>query len=104
MNKTILIDFDGVLHRYSKGWVGGKLYDKPMDGAVNAIKTLIKNGFLPVVFTAREKTSWPLIEKWLKKYHFPKMAITNIKTTALCYLDDRAVRFTNWNDFLKFYV
>lgn len=28
--KTIVFDFDGVIHRYSKGWQNGSIYDKPV--------------------------------------------------------------------------
>ena len=35
--KTIVFDFDGVIHKYSKGWQDGSIYDEPVEG----IKDLI---------------------------------------------------------------
>ena len=29
--KTIAVDFDGVIHKYSKGWQGGEIYDEPVE-------------------------------------------------------------------------
>ena len=36
---NIAIDFDGVIHRYSKGWQGlHNTYDPPHDNAIESIK------------------------------------------------------------------
>mgnify|MGYP003657985253 FL=1 len=50
-NNTIAIDFDGVIHKYSKGWQGlQNAYDPPNDGAVESIKRLKELGFRLVIF------------------------------------------------------
>jgi len=104
--KTICIDFDGVIHRYSKGWMEGKIYDEPVDGAIEAIKLLQKD-FEIVVLTARSSLGEKrnvLIRKWLKS-HGLDVKITNIKPPAIAYLDDRAIRFQgNWQDMLNYFI
>ena len=40
MKKTIVFDFDGVIHRYSKGWQDGNIYDKPTKGIKETIEIL----------------------------------------------------------------
>jgi hypothetical protein len=36
----VLVDFDGVIHRYSKGWGDGTVYDPPVAGARAALRKL----------------------------------------------------------------
>jgi hypothetical protein len=92
--KTIAIDFDGVLHKYSKGWRNGEIYDEPMEGAVGACKLLIERGYNLVVFTVRKNTR--AVEEWLRKNGFPEMKVTNQKPKAVAYIDDRGIRFQSW--------
>ena len=93
---TICIDFDGVLHLYSKGWQEGVVYDDPIEGAQDACWDLMEQGFYLVVLTAR--TEWEPVYEWLERWGFPPMEVTNVKIPADVYLDDRAVRFTDWQD------
>ena len=109
--KTICIDFDGTIHRYSRGWKGGELYDPPHEGAIEAIQTLSQNGYNVIIFTTRGHSEESIAEvrQWLKKYGMPSekadsIVITNIKQPALAYIDDRAIRFTSWNDMSKYFV
>lgn len=110
MNKTIAIDFDGVLHRYSNGWQGGTIYDPPMEGAVDAWFKLMDAGFDLCVFTTREDTS--AVAAWMHKHfdfekrigHMYEPSITNQKPLAIAYIDDRGIRFTNWSDILKYFA
>src|SRR5258708_2390703 len=96
-NKKILaVDFDGVIHKYSHGWMDGSCYDEPMEGALEMIQKLMEAGYQIVVFTARQPQGD--VKDWLEKYNFPVMDITNEKPMALAYIDDRAIRFTNWRD------
>jgi 5'(3')-deoxyribonucleotidase len=99
--RRICIDFDGVIHKYSKGWQGGKIYDDPMPGAKEALEKLQKEYEL-VIFTTRKETSD--VSMWMAKNGLPNLAVTNEKLPAIAYIDDRAVRFTNWEDISKLYV
>ena len=36
-NNQIAIDFDGVIHKSSKGFFDGTVYDKPMEGVKEAL-------------------------------------------------------------------
>lgn len=107
--KTIALDFDGVIHRYSKGWQDGVIYDPPVDGAVEAWFQLMDNDYALAVFTCRKDLD--PVRLWMHKHfdferrigNFYEPLITNIKPSAIAYIDDRAVRFTNWNDVRKLF-
>jgi len=113
--KVVAIDFDGVIHRYSKGWQDGSIYDSPMENAEVELSRLVSKGYKVVIFTTRlnpqvnddvnlEKNR---ISKWLfdngmkidTHYH----DITAVKPVAGIYIDDRALRFTNWLDMSKYF-
>jgi hypothetical protein len=65
--KTIAFDFDGVIHRYSKGWQDGKIYDDVLDGWVELVKSLHKENFNVIILTTRNKRQ---VFKFLwDKYH-----------------------------------
>ena len=97
--KTICLDFDGVLHAYSRGWQDGSIYDGPINGALDAVRRLSES-FTLVVQTSRKNLED--VVTWLDKHSFPMMAVTNNKPPALVYIDDRGLRFTNWDDTLAF--
>ena len=46
----IAIDFDGVIHKNSKGYYDGTIYDEPVEGSLEAIKKLSKKHDI-VIFT-----------------------------------------------------
>lgn len=111
---TIALDFDGVIHKYSKGWQDGSCYDVPMEGAIEMLTDLLEH-YNVCILSTRDCQQ---IEDWLKKYA-PLLAcqilpfhqirwerkgvvgITNRKILAEMYIDDRAVTFTNWKDVKK---
>ena len=71
--KTIAVDFDGVIHWYTRGWQGGDIYDDPVPGAIRGLMKLMNAGFEVVIFTTRlNKDDFPdnenqhaLIQEWL---------------------------------------
>lgn len=63
--KTICIDFDGVIHDYNKGWQGEDVFGQMIPNADTGTATLKKNGWTIIIFTTRKKTE--KLEKWLEE-------------------------------------
>lgn len=94
--KTISIDFDGVIHRYSKGFQGlDNAYDPPMEGALDAIEHLFNQGYIIKILSSRPKE---VIYPWLEEYGISHMIteVSNHKFPATIYIDDRGYHFTDW--------
>ncbi len=103
-----LIDFDGPIHKYSKGSQGGEIYDPPSDGAKEFIDWLKSKGYEIVIFTTRAsktaasnfgsdyKKEIMKVENYLKHYNIHYDLITAEKLAADFYIDDLAIHFNNW--------
>lgn len=111
INSTIAIDFDGVLHKNSKGYHDGTIYDDPVEGTKSALSYLVKKYKL-VIYTCKSKPDKPLInrktgteliEEWLVRHDLDQYIseVTHEKPRAKYYIDDNAIRFTNWEEVLK---
>jgi hypothetical protein len=93
----LLVDFDGVLHAYSRGWADGTTYDGPIPGALEALAALDADGYEVVVFSTRDADQ---IVEWLAAHGFPAYRVTNVKEPAVAQIDDRAIRFHAWRQAL----
>lgn len=113
---TVGVDFDGVIHRYSRGWADGTIYDEPVDGAFAALRGIMAQHAL-FVFTTRDAEQ---VAVWLRGHGFTTVTdasdvaqlsptfwdargiilVTNRKLAAIAYIDDRAIRFTAWDQAL----
>jgi len=51
--KTVALDFDGVIHKYSKGWHDGTIYDDPIEGAFEYMKSLMEEGYCVFILSTR---------------------------------------------------
>ena len=105
--KQIAIDFDGVIHRCSKGYHDGTIYDPPIEGSLESVKEIAKK-YTIVVYSAKARKDRPLVSgktgveliwEWLNKYGFSEYVedVTAEKPRAVCYIDDRAVKFDDWS-------
>jgi hypothetical protein len=104
-HSTIAVDFDGVIHKYGQGYKDGSIYDYPVEGAFEAIGLLQRKGYKIVIFTARKelKAVFDWCELWGRGALKSTPRVTNQKPPAICYIDDRAIRFTNWQDILNYF-
>tara|TARA_B110000858_G_C17770303_1_gene459269 strand:- start:863 stop:1282 length:420 start_codon:yes stop_codon:yes gene_type:complete len=105
--EVIGLDFDGVIYKNSKGFFDGTIYDEPMEGALDSIEHLSKAGYTLVIYTCKANPSRPLVNnktgielvwEWLKLNNVSQYIadVTYIKPNALCYVDDKGIRFNNW--------
>ena len=65
--KTVAIDFDGVIHKYSRGYQDGSIYDEPIEGAFDFIRKLMDGGYSVYVHSTR--SPWK-IRRWLIENSF----------------------------------
>lgn len=98
----IAIDFDGVLidHPHSLTFEECLAVGKPVENSIEVLNYLSDKHEL-FVLTARKDNELAKIGEWLDGFGFPKMRVTNKKENAVIYIDDRAIRFTNWLDVSK---
>ena len=92
---TLCIDFDGVIHKYSKGWQDGSIYDEPTDGALGFVKEANEH-FKVVIYTTRAATPEGMLDvvAYLDIHGFPRMVVTDKKPIAFLTIYDRAIQFT----------
>lgn len=95
-NYSVYVDFDGVIHSYTSGWVSAAIIpDPPVEGAIEWLNEMVKH-FHVAIFTTRATNSDArrAIQNWLEVHGFKgDVTITATKGPALVYIDDRGWRF-----------
>ena len=105
LNRDICIDFDGTIIEEVKFPEVGKL--KP--GALEAIKALKAKGYRILIFSARnnpdiwnQEARFNQMVELLEQYQIPyDEIILTPKPRYLFLIDDRAIRFSTWNEALE---
>lgn len=98
MKKTVVFDFDGVIHSYKSGWKGEtKIPDPPVPGIDRALKSLHDAGYEVVIVSTRCSSVFGrmAIENWLDMYGLTYLVdrVCKEKPPAIVYIDDRAICF-----------
>lgn len=107
---NVSIDFDGVIHRCSKGYHDGTIYDDPILGVYEALEEISKEHTI-IINTCKAKpdrglvngkTGTQLVWEWLEKHNLAKFVskVTSEKPRARVYIDDKGVTFNNWKQTL----
>ena len=108
---NIGVDFDGVIHKNSKGYHDGTVYDEPVEGAREALQKLSEK-YVVIVYSAKARkdrglvngqSGTQLIWEWLKKYDLNQYVskVTSQKPRAVAYIDDKGIKFDNWDSVLS---
>jgi hypothetical protein len=90
--KTVCVDFDGVLTHVSGPYLWGHIGAVRPEG-IKFLKMLQAEGFHVVILTARHETD--MVAKWLAQQGVPGLMVTNHKISAIAYVDDHAAL---WHD------
>lgn len=101
MKKTIVFDFDGVIHSYKSGWQGiDVISDEPTQGIKEVIDRLRESDYEVVIVSTRsaKKEGMTAIKEWLAKYSIEVDDVKTEKPPALVYVDDRAICFDGKTD------
>ncbi len=101
VRKTIVFDFDGVIHSYSSGWQGVTVIpDAPIEETVETIKRLRKEDYEIVVVSTRcaNLEGMLAVRQYLKHHKIEVDRVCSEKPPALVYVDDRAVCFRPGTD------
>lgn len=107
-DKTICLDFDGVIHDDCLGYHDGTVYGKPIEGSLDAIKEISEHGIKIIVCSTKARgdrpkingwSGWGLIWLWLKKHKIAQHIdfVTAEKPPAFMYVDDK-----NWPNGARF--
>lgn len=107
---NISIDFDGVIHDFH-GLGDGTVTGDIISGAKEALEKL-SGTYRLILFTTKAKPDRPLVNgktgselvwEWLEKHDVAKYihSITCEKPRAVCYIDDKAIRFESWTQTLQ---
>jgi len=113
--RRAMIDLDQTIHKYSKGFQDGEIYDDAFDGAKEVIDWLQRQGYEIVIFTTRasqenakemgsdHNDQIKKVGQWLKKHNIYFDKITAEKLAADFYIDDKAIHIPNgdWDTVLK---
>ena len=109
MKKTILVDFDGVIHSYTSGWKGARVVaDPPVPGAIEWLAGMMSDPRFEVCIYSSRSRQWSgkrAMRAWLYKhagtlwYEWPGgLGLEDIKfptkkPAAFLTIDDRAICF-----------
>ena len=96
MSKTVVFDFDGVIHSYTSGWQGITVAnDPPTEGLKDAITRIRDDGYNVVVVSARcaESDGLETVVNYLASNEIVVDAVLAHKPPAIVYIDDRAICF-----------
>ena len=114
--KTIVFDFDGVIHKGYKGYRDGSIYGEIDMQIIGLIKEILKNYYVVI---SSNRNAEQIVEHMnnmnigLKFEVFKKgdgiywekdniVGVTNEKAIGIIYIDDRGYRYTSNGDLINF--
>jgi len=116
--KTIVFDFDGVIHKGYKGWKDGSIYGEIDYELLNYIKELMKDYYIVissnrpavqiVTHLSKDKNidlKFRVFNKDMEGNLYWKeddiIGVTNEKAVGIIYIDDRGYRYNGLDDLIE---
>lgn len=117
--KTIVFDFDGVIHKGYNGWKDGYIYGKIDYQLLGYISQLMKKYYIVI---SSNRPAEQIVE-FMNNLNLPELkfevfkkdldknmywnkddviGVTNEKAVGILYIDDRGYRYTGLDDLQKF--
>jgi len=94
----LAIDFDGVIHDY-KNPIEGRRMGAPVVGTRDALLKYKHRGDRIIIHSVwADMGNRKVIADFMNYYRLPYDEITNVKPNADYYIDDKAIKFTSWNN------
>lgn len=116
--KTIVFDFDGVIHKGYKGWKDGSIYGEIDNELLDYVKELMKDYFIVIssnrpaeqivnrLNEERKDMQFEIFKKDMKDHIYWNkdniVGVTNEKAVGILYVDDRGFRYEKLEDLKKF--
>jgi len=97
----IAIDFDGPIHN-PQAVIKGQKLGIPTEGAKESLEELHKTDKI-IIFTNRATnfSATKAVADFLDHFEIPYDDITNIKPNADVFIDDKAMKFINWEHIMR---
>lgn len=100
--RTLVLDFDGVLHSYVSGWRGAdQIPDEPVEGAITFLREAVEH-FTVCIYSSRSGQPGGIeaMQAWLQRYMqgddrkvYDQIQWPTSKPAAFVTIDDRAIQF-----------
>ena len=92
---TVVLDFDGVIHSYTSGYIGADEIPDPVIPGIKAAIDELRTGYRVVVVSTRcaSVEGCCAVRRYLRQNGIEVDDVTAAKPPALCYIDDRAICF-----------
>lgn len=116
--KTIVFDFDGVIHKGYKGWRDGSIYGEIDNELLDYVKELMEDYFIVIssnrpaeqivnrLNEERKDMKFEIFKKDMKDHMYWNkdniVGVTNEKAVGILYVDDRGFRYKKLEDLKEF--
>jgi uncharacterized HAD superfamily protein len=95
----LIIDIDGTICEENRQF--SRSLAKPLPNAVKSLKALKKKGYILILYSARTWAEYEMTLNWLKSYDIPFDQLILGKPEGDYWIDDRAIKYTNWKEVLE---
>ena len=96
----IIIDIDGTICTEERTY--SRSLAKPLPGAIESVNKLFSEGHTIIFYSARSWMEYEITSDWLKRNGFLYHQLILGKPIGDIWIDDRAMRFENWDNTLEY--